>query len=467
MSFVSVEFAVLFVVVTTLLFLVKNALFRKLILLSASCIFYAWWDWRFLALLATVTVLDFYTSRFLMKMGEPRRRKMLLWLSIVVNLGFLSFFKYFNFFIDSLDVITKLWGWQIDTLDIILPIGISFYSFETISYVIDVYHGTCQPANSLLDYAIFISFFPRLVAGPIMRAREFFFQLERGVQINLDNLIEGVQLFLRGLLKKLVIADNVAIMVDQIYKSPSVLSSATVWLGIFAYSIQIFCDFSGYSDMARGIAKTFGFELPVNFNLPYTSQSITEFWTRWHISLSNWFRDYLFFPLERRRLKWLGQVGNLLIVFFLSGLWHGAGWNFIVWGGLHGVYLALEKIIFGKKLSENAWTSLIAWLRALLVFGLISVTWVPFRSPTLGTTILIFKKLLFVGAQYNFGWYYVWAVIAVPLIVIGGLLARRFEWKWPIPSIRESYTPALILLEFLIVLFFAPTNSSPFIYFQF
>jgi len=256
-------------------------------------------------------------------------------------------------------------------------------------------------------------------------------------------------------------------MVDQIYKSPSVLSSATVWLGIFAYSIQIFCDFSGYSDMARGIAKTFGFELPVNFNLPYTSQSITEFWTRWHISLSNWFRDYLFFPLERRRLKWLGQVGNLLIVFFLSGLWHGAGWNFIVWGGLHGVYLALEKIIFGKKLSENAWTSLIAWLRALLVFGLISVTWVPFRSPTLGTTILIFKKLLFVGAQYNFGWYYVWAVIAVPLIVIGGLLARRFEWKWPIPSIRESYTPALILLEFLIVLFFAPTNSSPFIYFQF
>lgn len=467
MNFVSSEFAVLFVLVITLLVLVKNALFRKLVLLAASCIFYAWWDWRFLALLATVTTLDFYVSVFLVKTHSPQKRKLLLWTSILVNLSFLGVFKYYNFFINSVDVLTELFGWQIGTLNIILPIGISFYTFETISYVIDVYHGIAQPANSLLDYAIFISFFPRLVAGPIMRAREFLPQLERGVQIDLEQFIEGLQLFLRGLLKKLVIADNLAIMVDQVYTSPSALSSGTVWLGIFAYSIQILCDFSGYTDMARGIAKTMGFELPPNFNLPYTAQSITEFWQRWHISLSSWLRDYLYIPLGGNRKGAARTYINLIITMLLGGLWHGASWNFVIWGGIHGGYLALERSIFGKKLSENHWTSLAAWVRALLVFGLVSVTWVPFRSPNLDVTVVIFKKLFFVSPQYNFEWYYAWAVIAVPVIVLGGFLSRRFEWKWPIFSIGESYTPAVILLEFLVVLLFSPTTSSPFIYFQF
>jgi alginate O-acetyltransferase complex protein AlgI len=467
MSFVSIEFLFLLLALLGLLVVFKQPVVRKLTLLSASCVFYAWWDWRFLGILATVTVLDYYISHFLVQTTDAKKRKVLLWSSIVINLGFLGFFKYFNFFIDNLNVFTRILGWHTGTLDIILPIGISFYTFETLSYVIDVYNGVTKPAGSLLNYAIFITFFPRLVAGPIMRAKEFLPQLERGIHFDLSNLFEGMQLFLRGMLKKVVIADNLAVMVDYIYNSPGIFSSPTVWLAMSAYSVQILYDFWGYTDMARGIARMLGFELPLNFNLPYTSQSITEFWTRWHISLSSWFRDYVFFPLERRRLKWLGQPGNLFIVFLLSGLWHGAGWNFIIWGGLHGVYLAMERLVVWIKPFQNPWTSYKAWIRSLLVFILVTITWIPFRSPDWQTTLLIFKKLLFMDMQYSIEWYYGWAVLAVPLVVAGGWIARRFEWSWPIFPIQKSYMLAFILFEILIIFFFAPVKSSPFIYFQF
>jgi alginate O-acetyltransferase complex protein AlgI len=467
MSFVSIEFAVLIFVVLVLLAFIKLPVARKLILLCASCIFYAWWDWRFLGLLATVTVLDYYVTRFLVITNSERKRIFLLWFSILVNLGFLGFFKYFNFFIATLNVFTQAWGWHTGTLNIILPIGISFYTFETLSYVIDVYRGVTQPAKSLLDYAIFITFFPRLVAGPIMRASQFLPQLERGIQVNLNNLVEGAQYFLRGMIKKMVIADNVSVMVDQIYASPGVFSSPTVWLGAAAYSIQILYDFWGYTDMALGIGKMLGIELPPNFNLPYTSQSITEFWNRWHISLSTWLRDYLYISLGGNRKGKIRTYINLMITMLLGGLWHGASWNFVIWGGLHGAYLATERLILGSKPTPHPWTSPVAWLRSFFVFGLVTLTWVPFRSPDWQTTILIFKKLLFFGMQYNVEWYYVWALITVPLMVVGGWLARRFEWKWLILPIEKSYTPAFMLFEILIIFFFSPLNTSPFIYFQF
>ena len=467
MNFVSVEFLVLLLVLLGLLAVFRQPFIRKLILLSASCIFYAWWDWRFLGLLVVVILFDYYISRFMVETTDAKRRNALLWLSIVINLGVLGFFKYFNFFIDNLNAITGLLGWQIGTLNIILPIGISFYTFEKLSYMIDVNKGVVKPANSLLDYAIFITFFPRLVAGPIMRARGFLPQLERGIHLDLNNLFEGIQLFLRGMLKKMVVADNLALAVGHIYDAPSVFSSPTVWLAVFAYSVQVLYDFWGYTDMARGIGRMLGFELPVNFDLPYTAQSITEFWNRWHISLSSWFRDYVFFPLERHRLKWLGQPGNLLIVFLLSGLWHGASWNFIVWGGLHGVYLALERLLVWAKPVQHPWTSYKAWIRSFLVFILLTITWIPFRSPDWETTLLIFKKLLFVDMQYNIEWYYGWAVFAVPLVVVGGWIARRFEWSWPIFPIQKSYTLAFMLFEILIIFFFSPVNMSPFIYFKF
>ena len=474
MNFVSIEFAVIVVSTLALLSLIKNPLIRKIIMLVASCVFYAWWDWRFLGLLATVTVMDFYISRSLVGTEEPKKRKYLLYLSLLVNLGSLGFFKYFNFFLGTMNALTKVLGWQMGMLNIILPLGISFYTFETLSYIIDVYHGVVLPAKSLLDYAVFMTFFPRIVAGPIIRAKRFLPQLERGIQILPSNLVEGLQLFLRGLLKKLVIADNVAIMVNQIYISPSVLSSPTIWLGVLAYSIQILCDFSGYTDMARGTGKMLGFDLPENFNLPYAAQSITEFWQRWHITLSNWLRDYIFFPLRRALLKrrkrlpeWVELSVPPLVTMLLCGLWHGASWLFVLWGGLHGAYLVFERSAFGGKLAQNSRNPLIAFCRELLVFGLVSLTWVPFRSPNWETTLLIFKKLLFFGTQYNFEWYYIWAVLAVPIIVIGGLLARHFEWEWPIFPIQKSYLPAFILLEILIIFFFAPLSFSPFIYFRF
>jgi alginate O-acetyltransferase complex protein AlgI len=467
MSFISIEFFVLITVVLILLSFVKAPLVRKLILLCASCIFYAWWDWRFLGLLASVTVLDYYVTHFLVSTTSIRKRKFLLWLSILANLGFLGFFKYFNFFIDTLNIFTQTWGWRAGTLNIILPIGISFYTFETLSYVIDVYRGVTQPAKSLLDYAIFITFFPRLVAGPIMRASQFLPQLERGVHLNLNNIVEGAQYFLRGMLKKLIIADNVAVMVDQIYSSPSLFSSPTVWLGVAAYSVQILYDFWGYTDMALGIGKMLGIELPPNFNLPYISQSITEFWSRWHISLSTWLRDYLYISLGGNRKGGLRTYVNLMITMLLGGLWHGASWNFVLWGGLHGLYLSIERLILGSKPKQCPWNSPLAYLRSFLIFILVTITWIPFRSPNLQTTILIFKKLLFLGSQYNIEWYYVWALIAVPLVVVGGWLAGRFQWKWPILPIQKSYTPAFMLFEILMVFFFAPVNTSPFIYFQF
>jgi alginate O-acetyltransferase complex protein AlgI len=467
MSFVSIEFAFLLTVVLALLAFIRIPVARKIIVLLASCIFYAWWDWRFLGLLATVTLLDYYVSMFLVSATSPKKRMLLVWLSILVNLGFLGFFKYYNFFVESLDVLTLAWGWRIGTLNIILPIGISFYTFETLSYVIDVYRGIARPAKSLLDYAIFISFFPRLVAGPIMRASQFLPQLDKGIQLNWTNLVEGSQYFLRGMLKKMVIADNVAVMVDQIYKSPSLFSSSSVWLAVLAYSVQILYDFWGYTDMARGIGKMLGIELPKNFDLPYSAQSITEFWNRWHISLSTWLRDYLYIPLGGNRKGKFRTYLNLMLTMLLGGLWHGASWNFVLWGGLHGLYLSIERLLLGSKPEQKPWTSIAAWGRAGLVFLLVTVTWVPFRSPNWQTTLLIFKKLLFIGMQYNIEWYYIWAVIAVPLVVIGGWLARRFEWRWPVFTIQHSYTPAFMLFELLIVFFFSPLNASPFIYFQF
>jgi alginate O-acetyltransferase complex protein AlgI len=467
MNFISKEFAVLLVSVLIFLYLFKNPLARKLTVLSASCVFYAWWDWRFLGLLATVTLVDYYVSHFLFTAKSEKKRKILLWVSIVTNLGFLGVFKYFNFFTQTLDLLAQTWGWRVGTLNIILPIGISFYTFETLSYVIDVYRRVTLPAKSLLDYAIFITFFPRLVAGPIMRASQFLPQLERGIQLNFPGLVNGAQLFLRGMLKKMVIADNVAVMVDQVFQAPGVFSSPTVWLGVAAYSVQILYDFWGYTDMACGIGKMLGIELPINFNLPYTAQSISEFWTRWHISLSTWLRDYLYISLGGNRRGKVRTYLNLMITMLLGGLWHGASWNFVLWGGLHGLYLAVERMLLGPKIKQHSWHSPIAWARALLVFGLVTLTWVPFRSPNWQTTWIIYQKLFFMGSQYNIEWYYVWALIAIPLVIGGGCLARRFEWKWPILPIQKSYTPAVMLLEILIIFYFSPVASSPFIYFQF
>lgn len=467
----SVPFAILIGSLILVVRFANGQIFRKSLLLTACFVFYSFWDWRLALILAGFILLNFALSLTLGNRKTIIGRKFLFILSLVSNLVFLGLFKYFNFFIDGLNLLLAPISSQLQTLNLILPLGISFYTFGSISYIIDIYGETIKPNRSLLDYALFISFFPRIISGPIQRAADFFSQLDKGIDITLSNLNEGTQLILRGMLKKLVIADNLGIMTNNIYASPNIFSSSSTWVAVLAYSIQILFDFSGYTDMAIGIAKILGINLPQNFNLPYTSQSITEFWRRWHMTLSSWFRDYLFYPLEISRARKsrppLFQYFNILFVFLLTGLWHGANWNFVLWGGLHGAYISIEHLLFRSKIKPQPWTSMKAWIRSLLIFLVLTLTWIPFRSPDWQTTRIIFEKLMFIKSTYNIEWYYIWALISIPIILFGGFLVRRFEWKWPVLPIQKPYTPAFLLLEALLVFFFSPINSSPFIYFQF
>lgn len=471
MSFVSIPFAILLAVLIVLLWIIKNQTFRKILVLIASFAFYAFWDWRVLIILIGYILINFlFTKSFEKHAGKEYQKKVLI-TSVFLNLGILAYFKYFNFFISSLNSLLSSFSPGLQTLDVLTPIGISFFCFNTLSYFFDIYNEIIPPTRSLLDFSLFIAFFPKIISGPIQRAKDFFSQLELGFQINLTNLNEGVQLILRGMLKKLVIADHLSIMVDNVFASPSVFSSLSAWVAVLSYSLQIFFDFSGYTDMAIGVGKILGFELPQNFNLPYTAQSITEFWRRWHITLSSWFRDYLFTPLEisrarKQRGKFI-QCINILFVFSLTGMWHGANWNFILWGALNGAYISIENLISRSLTKPSPWTSKIAWIRSLFVFFLLSLTWIPFRASTWETMALIFKKLLFLESTINIEWYYLWAVVIIPIALLGGYLIRRFNWRWPIFSLQKYYTPAIILFEALIVFFFSPSTTSPFIYLQF
>jgi alginate O-acetyltransferase complex protein AlgI len=465
-SFVSVEFFLLLVITLSVLVLVPSGVGRKVVVLLTSCVFYAFWDWRFLGLLAAVTVIDFYISQELVAAKSARKRKLLLVASVATNLGLLAVFKYLGFFLDSLNALLLPLGMQLGVIRLILPIGISFYTFETLSYVIDVYRRQTQPARSLLDYAVFVTFFPRLVAGPIMRASTFLPQLAPGIQLSIDNLGLGLQLFLRGMVKKLVVADTMAIFVDQVYASPTLFSSSTVWLAAAAYSIQILCDFSGYTDMALGIGQALGIQLPENFNLPYTSQSIREFWQRWHISLSTWLRDYLYISLGGSRRSAVRTNVNLMVTMLLGGLWHGASWNFVLWGGLNGLYLVVERIFRKHARDSGEWVGPLSWLRAGLVFVVVTITWVPFRSPSYQVTIDVFKKLSFIGDR-GIVWLYQPALLAVFGCLIGGFVLRTLQLRLEVFPLRRGYTFAVILAMALLVFYLSPLRSSPFIYFQF
>lgn len=462
MNFVSIEFAYLFSVIFILLLILRSPLIRKIIILSASCIFYAYWDWRFLGLLIFVTVVDYYISRLLAQATDQRRRKFLLLASVILNLAVLGVFKYLNFFIDNFDYLFSSFGGNISHVNILLPIGISFYTFETLSYVIDVYRGDTEPAHSLLDYAVFLTFFPRLVAGPIMRASQFLPQLERGVEINPPNFVAGAQLFAQGLFKKTLIADRLSLGVDMIYANPALYAPASVWMAIFAYSIQIYFDFSGYSDMAIGIAKMMGFDLAQNFHMPYVSQSITEFWRRWHISLSTWLRDYLYIPLGGNRKGKVRTYINLLLTMLLGGLWHGASWNFVIWGGLHGIYLAIERL-FGVKVDDERPFN---WIKAFLLFILVSITWVFFRSTSLETTGIVLSKLFFLS-KGGLLWAPNSALIFVFIIIVGGWWMRRKKFEIPVLTLDKPYAIPLLAVEYFWIYLFFPANINPFIYFQF
>ncbi len=356
---------------------------RPLLITLFSYIFYGAWDWRFLSLLLISTCVDYLVSHRVERAG-PRTQgaRRWLWVSIAANLGMLGVFKYFDFFSTSFAALFGISAENTLLLNVILPAGISFYTFQTLGYVIDVYYGRQKAERSIVNFAAFVAFFPQLVAGPIERAGDLLIQIKAPQEFSWVNMHHGARLFCMGLFKKLVIADNMALFVDPVFADPAAYDPLTLLFAAYAFSFQIYCDFSGYTDMARGIAKTMGINLSLNFNLPYMATSVRQFWQRWHMTLYRWFNDYIYIPLGGSRAGVATTYRNILIVFTISGLWHGAGWNFIIWGTLHGVWIcaerALEPTAIGTIIGK-----LPAWLRAILVFHLITLTWIVFRCQDL------------------------------------------------------------------------------------
>lgn len=390
MLFNSIDFAIFLPVIFLLYWFgtFNSIRVQNLLIVFASYFFYGWWDWRFLTLIFFSTFVDYSVGLALDRYSKLTIRRLLLWSSIVTNLGMLAYFKYANFFINSFTEAFSLFGSDIKfvSLSIILPVGISFYTFQTLSYSIDVYRKRLKPTRDFIAFSAFVTFFPQLVAGPIERAVDLLPQFQTQRKFDFGLAIVGLRQILWGLFKKMVIADNCAILVNGIWENYNNFSSVILCLGAVLFSFQIYGDFSGYSDIAIGVARLFGFNLSTNFRFPYFSSSIVDFWKRWHISLTSWFRDYLYFPLGGSRNSDILTVKNIAIVFLVSGLWHGANWTFIVWGCLHAVLF----IVF--KFSEVSLRS--TFIKIILTFTLVTISWVFFRAPSVGDALDYFNGII-------------------------------------------------------------------------
>lgn len=415
MLFNSLSFAIFFPIIFIFYwFLNKKLKIQNILLLVASYYFYACWDWRFLFLLMFSTLLDFYTG---IKMEtDDKMKKMWFWISIIINLGFLGVFKYYNFFISSFAEALSNVGLKVhySTLNIILPVGISFYTFHGLSYVIDIYKSRIKAERNFIDYGLFVSFFPLLVAGPIERATHLLPQIKVQRKFSYDNAVSGLRQILWGLFKKIVIADQCAIYANQIFGNSEALSGSTLVIGAVLFAFQIYGDFSGYSDIALGTARLLGFELLKNFNYPYFSRSIAEFWRRWHISLSTWFRDYLYIPLGGSQGGNWGRIRNTFIIFIVSGFWHGANWTFIIWGFLNALFI-MPSIIFKtnrKNLNIVAENSMFPNFREIIMmtvtFGLTVFAWIFFRADNVFEAFKYIRRIcsysLLTKPQVNVSW---------------------------------------------------------------
>ncbi|HQV77522.1 MAG TPA: MBOAT family O-acyltransferase [Chitinophagales bacterium] len=380
---------------------------QNLLIVASSYLFYGWWDWRFLSLILFSTLVDYLIGLGLLKQENLTNRKILLWTSILVNLGFLGFFKYYNFFLDNFITAFSFFGNEINanSLNIILPVGISFYTFQTLSYSIDVYKGKLQPTKDFIAFSAFVSFFPQLVAGPIERATHLLPQFYKKRTFDYSKATDGMRQILWGLFKKIVIADNCAEFANQIFNNSAELNGSTLVLGAILFTFQIYGDFSGYSDIAIGTSRLFGFDLMQNFNFPYFSRDIAEFWRRWHISLSTWFRDYLYIPLGGSHVGTLLKVRNTFIIFIVSGFWHGANWTFIVWGFLNALYI-MPSIIFNTNrnnldiVAKGKYIPNLKDLFSILItFSLTVFAWIFFRAENISHAMIyisqIFSRSLF------------------------------------------------------------------------
>jgi len=526
MVFNSFAFLVFFALVFPTYWLLRKRLrLQNILLLVSSYIFYGWWDERFLILIAISTALDYIcgfgaggdrvsrkdmgkTLGFVLAIGGTlwlvdnqenmyvlvaslayatllpaavnlldrlqgeQRRKAYVALSVITNLGILGFFKYADFFADSMADLLQLVGVEANftLLNIVLPVGISFYTFQTMSYTIDIYRRQMKPTHLFLEHATFVAFFPQLVAGPIERGRNLIPQFLVRREFSLDALKSGSLLFLWGLYKKIVIADNLAPISDAVFSNPEAYSAGGVLVGILAFTFQIYCDFSGYTDMARGAARCLGFELMLNFNIPYASRTPSEFWRRWHISLSSWLRDYLYIPLGGNKGSGLFTYRNLFLTMLLGGLWHGASWTFIFWGAFHGIILVIYRMLnIERRLYELRtsralfiFSSLFSWA---VMFILTMIGWVFFRAQSMEDVGLIYQQVLFEGGFQSSYWqdlfFYITPLI---LVQIYQLVSRELEFLYHArPLVRLN----LILFLVMSILLFGAETGAEFIYFDF
>lgn len=419
MLFNSLDFLIFFITVFVVQLVLPHRS-RNVFILAASYFFYACWDWRFLGLMLLSTLIDFYCSHGIAESDRPEVRKCLLVCSVVANLTILGFFKYFGFFMESMDALCRQIGLSTASphLDIVLPVGISFYTFQTMSYTIDVYRRDLKRLSGFIDFALYVSFFPQLVAGPIERGARLAPQIEEGRFTSWAGIQDGTWLILKGLFKKAVIADNLAVMVQHTFAPESASSGPQLLLGTYAFAFQIYGDFSGYTDIARGVARILGYDLMLNFVRPYLATSPNDFWKRWHISLSGWLRDYLYIPLGGSRCsRWL-TTRNLFITMLLGGLWHGPAWHFVAWGAYHGALLALWHRK-GKTVAPSFGT--LRWLfHVIVMFHLTCVGWMIFRVDSLGQLLNLFEKF-WTGWSWSTGvaesvW--VLAILVIPLMLV-------------------------------------------------
>ncbi len=480
MIFNSLPFLI-FAAVYFLLYFRLHGRERMGLILISGYFFYGWWDWRFLGLIAFTTVMDFSLGLYIDRSENPRQRRVAVIASVVMNLVFLGFFKYFNFFTDSLASLIRSLGMEPSwtTLNIILPVGISFYTFQSLSYTVDVYRRKLPVERDFIKFAAFVSLFPQLMAGPIVRAYDLLPQMSEDKKFEWRRWNSGLGRVLWGFFKKVAIADSLAPFVDQVFAAPETFGSLHLLIGVVFYSFQIYCDFSGYSDIAIGLARMMGFRFPENFRTPYFSRSFSEFWTRWHISLSSWLRDYLYIPLGGNRHGVVNTYRNNMITMLLGGLWHGANWAFVFWGFLHGLYLILQRLI------SPIWRSVVRLAHLpkfvddgvciLSVYTLTLFAWIYFRAGSLGDASFAVANQVIMGIlsgeQFNFGAVINKFQVLKGLLLIGILLTveiTNFRWRW---NVRQVEHPAWRMAAFAALLwliaFFGTFGANAFIYFQF
>ena len=489
MLFNTIDFVIFFIVVLTTITIIKNRKFQHLFILFASLFFFYYTSNYLIVLLVYTTIWDFYLGGAIWKSRSIKRKKILLILSLSGNLGLLGFFKYADFAITQFNILGNYFDLaaHIPLLYLALPIGISFYTFHSVGYIIDVYRGNVTPSKSLMEYMIFVSFFPQLVAGPILRAGQFLPQLrenlEQSVGIRLrqiiienQNLKLGITMMALGFFKKMVISDNLTRMVDEIFLIPIGLESFTIILGTIAFGIKIYCDFSGYSDIAIGAALIMGFKIPANFNKPYFATSPSDFWRRWHISLSSWLRDYLYIPLGGNRKSHIRLYLNLFITMFLGGLWHGASWNFVIWGMLHGSYLALHKIILTKFpiLQNNSFfKSKIGIVISIFITQyFIFLTWIAFRVQNVEYLIYCMEKYIMLDFQTSNTIQYI-LLHPVPVAVMMSFIILHFisymkgNLIEKISNYKSLYWIMFLTGIMLVIFFSFDGTPEQFIYFKF